>query len=283
MGDVRAGGALVISARGPVHADAAFAKYAERGAYHWEEIGHGLLSHNAFTAERYRTMADRAAPRPGHRVLDYGCGDGALLGVLHRRFKRQRIELHGFDPNVVAVELAVAALALRDVPATIHGSSTALPSVYFDRVICTEVIEHAAAPEKLLVEIARVLKPHGRLVMSTPIRLTEEPEDSNHVKEWFPGEFSRLFETGAWSVLGHEQVVPAAAPEAYFWRPSLFARVPVFRLVCNLVSIYAGVNAMSWLRMRPRLFMMQIVVAEKAGPQPQQESIPEQVTKWQSL
>jgi hypothetical protein len=35
VGDVRAGGALVINARGPVHADAAFAKYAERGAYHW--------------------------------------------------------------------------------------------------------------------------------------------------------------------------------------------------------------------------------------------------------
>jgi hypothetical protein len=43
----------------------------------------------------------------------------------------------------------------------------------------------------------------------------------------------------------------------------VFARVPVFRLLCNLLSIYAKVNAISWLRMRPRLFMMQIVVADK--------------------
>jgi hypothetical protein len=30
-------------------------------------------------------------------------------------------------------------------------------------------------------------------------------------------------------------------------------------------DIGAGVNAMSWLRTRPRLFMMQIVIAEKAA------------------
>jgi hypothetical protein len=67
-----------------------------------------------------------------------------------------------------------------------------------------------------------------------------------------------------WRVMTHEQVVPAAAPEVYFWRLPMAARVPVFRLLCNLLSIYADVNAMSWLRMRPRRFMMQVVVAERA-------------------
>jgi hypothetical protein len=83
------------------------------------------------------------------------------------------------------------------------------------------------------------------------------------VQEWFPTEFAKLFDAAHWRVVSHEEVVPCAAVEAYFWRPPLFLRVPVFRLICNLLSIYAGVNAMSWLRMRPRLFMMQIVVAEK--------------------
>ena len=62
-------------------ADARFAKYAESGAYHWREVGRGLIAHNAFTAERYRRVIAGAALRDGDRVLDYGCGDGALLGV----------------------------------------------------------------------------------------------------------------------------------------------------------------------------------------------------------
>jgi SAM-dependent methyltransferase len=246
-------------------ADAKFGKYAESGAYHWREIGSGLIAHNAFTAERYRRVVAAASLREGDRILDYGCGDGALLGVLQRQSRGQSCELHGFDPNALAVELAGKALAAYDVRATIHASLASIPDAHFDRVVCTEVIEHASAPQDLLIEIARVLKPGGRLVMTTPIRLTEHPEDPNHVREWFPGEFIRIFETGVWRVIAHEQVVPASAVEAYFWRPPVFARVPVFRLLSNLLSIYAGVNAMSWLRMRPRLFMMQLVIVEKRG------------------
>ncbi len=171
-------------------ADARFAKYAESGAYHWREIGRGLIAHNAFTAERYRRVIEGAALRDGDRVLDYGCGDGALLGALHRGAGRRHYDLHGFDPNTLAVELAAAALPANGVQATIHGSLASLPAGHFDRVICTEVIEHASDPDALLRELARVLKPGGRAVVSTPIRMTEHPEDVNHVREWFPSEFA---------------------------------------------------------------------------------------------
>lgn len=246
-------------------ADARFAKYAESGAYHWREIGRGLIAHNAFTAERYRRVIEGAALRDGDCVLDYGCGDGALLGALHRGAGRRHYDLHGFDPNTLAVDLASAALPANGVQATIHGSLASLPAGHFDRVICTEVIEHASDPDALLRELTRVLKPGGRAVVSTPVRMTEHPQDVNHVREWFPSEFPRLFGGGSWRIISHEQVVPAAGPEVYFWRPLVFARVPVFRLLCNLLSIYASVNAISWLRMRPRLFMMQIVIAEKVS------------------
>jgi SAM-dependent methyltransferase len=251
-----------------VHADASFQKYVEHGAYHWREIGRGLLSHNAFTAERYRTVVDRAQISAGHRVLDYGCGDGALLGVVSNRCRRLGAELHGFDPNELAVQLARKMLAERGVAARIHGSLESIPADFFDRVVCTEVIEHASAPQMLLCEIARVLKPGGRLVITTPIRLGESPDDPNHVVEWFPGEFAQLFAPQHWHVEAHAQIVPAAAVEAYFWRPPIFARVPVFRLACNILSGYFGVNALAWLRVRPRLFMMQVVVATKACPAP---------------
>jgi SAM-dependent methyltransferase len=248
-----------------VHADANFTKYAEVGAYHWREVGRGLIAHNAFTAERYRLVIDRAAAAGGHSVLDYGCGDGTLLGVMRRRLSRIAMELHGYDPNPLAVELAKSMLVRHGTDATLHRETATLPSNYFDRVICTEVIEHASSPSRLLDDIARVLKPGGRAVITTPIRLTEEPLDANHVREWFPGEFARLFDSPRWRLLSHEQLVPAAAAEIYFWRPVVFARIPVFRLLSNLLSIYGGVNALSWLRARPRLFMLQIVVVERTA------------------
>ena len=248
-----------------VHADEAFEKYIERGAYHWAEIGRGLLSHNAFTAERYRMVVGRADLSDGCRVLDYGCGDGALLGVVHRRHAGMALDLHGFDPNELAVHLARETLAQHRVPATIHTSLSVIPDGFFDAVLCTEVIEHASAPESLLCEIARVLKPGGRLVVTTPIRLTEFPSDPNHVREWFPEEFGGLFAPEWWVVKAHESVVPVAAVEAYFWRPPVFGRVPVFRLLCNVLSGYFDVNALSWLRVRPHLFMMQVVVADKVS------------------
>jgi SAM-dependent methyltransferase len=245
-----------------VWADASFEKYATRGAYHWAEIGRNLLLHNAFTAERYRLVADRVDGAQGQRVIDYGCGDGAFLSVLTARH-RGLADLHGYDPNPLAIQYAREALQACRIQVTLHESISMLPAAAFDCVTCSEFIEHASAPGEMLREIATLLRPRGRLVMTTPIRLTEVPEDPNHVQEWFPTEFPRLFDERLWRVLSHEQVVRCAAVEAYFWRPPLFLRVPVFRLACNAVSIYAGVNAMTWLRMRSRLFMMQIVVAER--------------------
>src|SRR4051812_21754610 len=95
-----------------VSADASFEKYEARGAYHWGEIGRHPIRHNAFTAERYRMVADRAAMKNGDRVLDYGCGDGALLSVLATR-SGAGVDLHGFDPNTLGLEYARTALGER--------------------------------------------------------------------------------------------------------------------------------------------------------------------------
>jgi 2-polyprenyl-3-methyl-5-hydroxy-6-metoxy-1,4-benzoquinol methylase len=45
-----------------------------------------------------------------------------------------------------------------------------LPPASFDVVLCTEVIEHVADSPAALAGIRRVLKPDGRLVLSTPQR-----------------------------------------------------------------------------------------------------------------
>jgi 2-polyprenyl-3-methyl-5-hydroxy-6-metoxy-1,4-benzoquinol methylase len=238
--------------------DAAFSRYAERGAYHWAEVGGSWIRHNAFTAERYRrVLAEAAAARP-RRLLDVGCGDGAFLWMASRRLRG--VELQGFDPNADARRLAHEMLSARGVHASIHADWAAIPTGAFDVVTCSEVIEHVNEPRALLCEIGRALAPGGIAVVTTPIRMTEAPADPNHRVEFFPAEFRRLCDESGMTVLDHQQHIPAGSVEAYFWRPAFFARVPVFRLLCNLLSIYGGVNALTWLRMRRTLMMLQLVV-----------------------
>lgn len=99
----------------------------------------------------------------GTRLLDVGCGNGALLGLAMSRFE----QVHGCD---------LAEKALREV--TQKGVKTACADLNvgalpykddsFDCVTCLEVIEHVVDPLRLLRELHRVLRPHGRLVMTTP-------------------------------------------------------------------------------------------------------------------
>jgi SAM-dependent methyltransferase len=247
--------------------DIRFEQYANRGAYHWQEIGRHWIYHNAYTAERYRRVLDAAAPLGGLRVLDYGCGDGALLSWISRAVGEAG-EAVGFDPSADARRLAREMLQLRRLKAEVCGSSVELADSSFDCVLCSEVIEHVADVDGLLAEIHRLLKPGGRAIITTPIRLTERPEEPTHLREWFPSEFAALLASGPLRVLRHEQVIPAATPEVFFWRPRFFLRVPVFRILCNLLSIYGEVNALSWLGMRPRLFMTQLVVVERSDKAP---------------
>jgi SAM-dependent methyltransferase len=238
--------------------DAAFSRYGERGAYHWVEISGHWIRHNAFTAERYRRVLAKVAGKAPRRLLDVGCGDGAFLWVAHRALPECSLE--GLDPNPDARRLCAEMLSHHGLSLPVHSAWEAVPSHAFDAVTCSEVIEHVSDPDGLLRQIRRVLRPGGIAVITTPIRLTEEPGDPNHRMEWFPGEFRRLCDGSGMELVEHSQHVPAASAEAYFWRPPFFARVPLFRLLCNWMSIYFDVNALSWLRMRPSLHMLQLVV-----------------------
>jgi SAM-dependent methyltransferase len=48
------------------------------------------------------------------------------------------------------------------------GLTMPLAGGSFDAALCIEVLEHAESPEALLAEIARVLRPQGRLLLTVP-------------------------------------------------------------------------------------------------------------------
>ena len=102
----------------------------------------------------------RGLPK-GARILDVGCGRGVLLGALADR----GYSVHGF-------EISETAAAGADPRAEIRIGSTIAdahyPAASFDQVILWHVLEHLPNPREVLLEIRRILKPGGRLVVAVP-------------------------------------------------------------------------------------------------------------------
>jgi 2-polyprenyl-3-methyl-5-hydroxy-6-metoxy-1,4-benzoquinol methylase len=94
---------------------------------------------------------------------EVGCGGGHLL----RRFPQAR--LTAIDPSGLALESARNQLRGYDVR-FLHGAveDLALGSASFDRVVCSEVLEHTLDPELVLQTIARLLRPGGVAVITVP-------------------------------------------------------------------------------------------------------------------
>ena len=109
---------------------------------------------------RVKTVLKLLRSSDEHRVLDVGCGAGNVLAKAPAR------ERHGIDLSPSLVKRAQEKLGSGGV--IVQGNAEQLPydDEYFDRVLCTSVLSHVYAPEKVLAEAYRVLKPGGRLVVS---------------------------------------------------------------------------------------------------------------------
>ncbi len=100
---------------------------------------------------------DRLGVGPGSRLLDLGCGDG--------RHAREALRRGAF---VVALD--------REVPkglapaSAVQGDGLRLPFAdgAFDRVIAAEVLEHVVDDRAAMAELARVLRPGGRVAVTVP-------------------------------------------------------------------------------------------------------------------
>ena len=118
-------------------------------------------------------MVEAVNPAPGDAVLELGCGGGGLGLTLARHVAPGgRVLLSDVAPEMVAIAAARAG----SLPRTNGKSSVSarvidledidLPDSSFDIVVCREGMMFALDPAQAAREIARVIRPGGRVAIS---------------------------------------------------------------------------------------------------------------------
>ena len=126
---------------------------------------------SAFQRRRFQQTVDLVAAavadldRP--RILDIGCGEGHLTGVLAG--ENPNAEISALDYSISAVARANAAFPSVDFAVSDAYEAPFAPE-YFDVVVCNNLWEHVPDPMRLLAAMRRVLRKDGHLVLSTPSR-----------------------------------------------------------------------------------------------------------------
>jgi len=101
-------------------------------------------------------LVDLLAPRPGERVLDLGCGDGALTQELARR-----------GADVVGVDASpsmVAAARRRGLDARLADGQDLAFDAEFDAVFSNAAIHWMPRQAAVVAGVRRALRPRGRFV-----------------------------------------------------------------------------------------------------------------------
>lgn len=113
-----------------------------------------------------RALLEQAALRPGHRILDVGCGTGTLVVLIKRL--HPDVSITGLDPDPKALARAKRKAQRAGVSVQFdQGFSDAMPypDASFDRVFSSFMFHHldAGSREKSLREVKRLLAPGGGL------------------------------------------------------------------------------------------------------------------------
>lgn len=179
-----------------------------------------------FVARRHliaTLLSDISEKGAAASILDIGCGTGAMLDELS---PFGRVVGADFAPEALAFCRSRGKRAKRDYN-LVRADARRLPfgSDHFDIVTAMDIIEHIDRDKDALAEIARVLKPGGRLLATVPAYMSlwsEHDEALHHFRRYRAPEFKDL-----------AQRAGLAVEKVSYTLTSLFPLVWVFRQAAN--------------------------------------------------
>lgn len=128
-----------------------------------------------------KAALDALDVKPGHVVLEVGCGPGMGLRRALKRVGRTGF-VAGVDQSGCAVQVAAHTAhraILRGQAAVVRAQAHDLPfrELMFDRAFAVNSFQFWPDPARAVREIARVLAPRGRLVITQRAAPADKPTD----------------------------------------------------------------------------------------------------------
>lgn len=116
-------------------------------------------------------------------VIDWGCGDGQVTNYVYNHITHK---IEGWDVRHYPALGIVVPIKRFD------GSSIPISNGYFDAGLMTNVAHHEKDNGKILRELARIIRPGGRLVVIETVPIRDDP---NEFERTFVGDYvyNRLF------------------------------------------------------------------------------------------
>lgn len=140
-------------------------------------------------------------PRERGRALDIGTGPGQIVVKLARSLTRWKFVAVDRSPHMIAEAVANLAAAGPELAGRVEfqmadANALPYPDATFDLVICNSVLHHLVEPERLLAEIARLVKPRGAVLLRDlrrPNRLAHRWHVQRHGRH-YAGKMRDLYE-----------------------------------------------------------------------------------------
>ncbi len=111
--------------------------------------------------ERRRKIISMLSPSENDTICDLGCGDGEVSACVVNKVDK----ICGVDISITRVKRA----RVKGIDAVCaDAASTPFAPASFDKTICSEVIEHAVDPRKIMREIKRITKSQGSAILTVP-------------------------------------------------------------------------------------------------------------------
>ncbi len=139
----------------------------------WSAVAGAWREHadyvDARAAAVTKELLRRSAPQPGERVLELACGPGGVgLEAAALVQPGGDVVLSDVSPEMTAIAAArAAARGVANVSTCeLDIEQIEQPAASFDVVLCREGLMFAAEPDRAVREIARVLRPGGRVAVA---------------------------------------------------------------------------------------------------------------------